>query len=88
MSRLGGRSGGSTAGASVHEEETLDQVKIDRQLLRRLAVFIRPYTRRVVIAIAILLVSSVIDLVFPLLIKRGIDDCIRRAACTSSSSSR
>ncbi|MCA9728522.1 MAG: ABC transporter ATP-binding protein, partial [Candidatus Eisenbacteria bacterium] len=77
MSRLGGRSGGSTAGASVHEEETLDQVKIDRQLLRRLAVFIRPYTRRVVIAIAILLVSSVIDLVFPLLIKRGIDDCIR-----------
>ena len=60
-----------------HEEETLDQVKLDRRLFRRMSTLVRPYTKRVVLAIVLLLVSSVIDLVFPLLVKKGIDESIR-----------
>lgn len=60
-----------------HEEETLDQIKLDRRLIRRMATLVRPYRGRVVVAVALLLVSSLIDLVFPLLIKKGIDESIR-----------
>lgn len=71
------RTGAARVSSADSDEETLDQVKVDRQQLRRLTKYVRPYRGTIVIAVALLLVSSLIDLAFPLLVKRGIDQGIR-----------
>ena len=58
--------------ASEHDEEVLGKV-YDGRLARRLLAYVRPYRRIVVGALALLLCSSLLQLVGPLLTRRVID---------------
>jgi len=58
--------------APEHEEEVLGRV-YDRRLARRLVAYVRPYRRIVAGALALLLCSSLLQLVGPLLTRRVID---------------
>lgn len=70
MSRL------ARANADLAGDET-PATKLDRRLVRRLFAFVGPYRGLLVLAIFLLLLTSLLDLVFPLLVARGIDDYIR-----------
>lgn len=60
---------------SVHEEEILGKA-YDSQLMLRLLSFLKPYTWQVVAAVFILLLTSLLELAGPYLIKIAIDEHI------------
>ncbi len=61
---------------SAFEEETLGKA-YDRQLIRRLLPFIRPYLPRVLLAVLALLAASILQLLGPKLTQVGIDQYIQ-----------
>jgi len=63
---------------SVHEEETLGKA-YDRRLMRRLLGFLRPYRWSVLLAVAVLIAGSLIELAGPYLTRIAIDDHIRHS---------
>ncbi|MCA9754695.1 MAG: ABC transporter ATP-binding protein [Candidatus Eisenbacteria bacterium] len=71
MSRLG-RPSPHAAG-----EETAGTPKLDHRLTKRLLAFVGPYKALLFVSILLLLLTSLVDLVFPLLVAKGIDDYIR-----------
>ena len=71
MSRLGKPS------PHMDGDETTLAPKLDHRLARRLIAFVGPYRGLLVLSILLLLLTSVVDLVFPLLVAKGIDDYIR-----------
>ena len=64
-----------TAPAGIHEEDALGRV-YDARLMRRLLVYVRPYRRLVVGAIALLFVDGGVQVVGPLLTRHVIDVAI------------
>jgi len=60
---------------NIHEEEKLTKT-YDATLMRRLLQYVRPYWRRMILAIALLFVASVLDIIGPYLTKIGIDEHI------------
>ena len=58
-----------------HEEQELGKV-YDAALMRRLLRYLKPYKGRVAIGLVLLVLSSLIGLIGPILIKIGIDDYI------------
>uniref|UniRef100_A0A7C4XJV3 ABC transporter ATP-binding protein n=1 Tax=candidate division WOR-3 bacterium TaxID=2052148 RepID=A0A7C4XJV3_UNCW3 len=56
----------------IIEEET-DRRKRDIRLINRLLPYFRPYLKKVIVAIVFLLLSTVLSLIGPVLIKRAID---------------
>jgi ATP-binding cassette subfamily B protein len=60
---------------SIHEEEALGKA-YDAHLMRRLLGYLRPYRWRVVLAVAMLVVASAVELVGPWLTKVAIDSAI------------
>ncbi len=75
MSKLAARIG-PTPGSNF-EDEKVEKPKLDHRLVRRLFAFVGPYKGLLGLAILLLLLTSLIDLAFPLLVARGIDDYIR-----------
>lgn len=71
MSRLG-----SPSPHADGEEKTVTP-KLDHRLAQRLLAFVGPYRGLLVLSILLLLLTSLVDLVFPLLVAKGIDDYIR-----------
>ncbi len=63
---------------SVHEEETLGK-SYDSRLMRRLLGFLRPYRWSVLLAVAVLIAGSMIELAGPYLTRIAIDDHIRNS---------
>jgi len=63
--------------SGFHEEQELGKV-YDAALMRRLLAYLRPYARKVVLALVLLVLSSLLSLVGPFLIMVGIDDYIAR----------
>jgi len=63
---------------SVHEEETLGKA-YDRRLMRRLLGFLRPYRWSVLLAVAVLIAGSLIELAGPYLTRIAIDEHIRNS---------
>ena len=63
--------------SGFHEEQELGKV-YDAALMRRLLAYLRPYARKVAHALALLVLSSLLSLVGPFLVKVGIDDYIAR----------
>lgn len=63
---------------SVHEEETLGKAYDSRQM-RRLLGFLRPYRWSVLLAVALLIAGSLIELAGPYLTRIAIDDHIRNS---------
>ncbi len=61
---------------SVHVEEEALGKAYDARLMRRLLAYLRPYRARVVFAIALLLLGSLVELVGPWLTKLAIDRAI------------
>jgi ATP-binding cassette, subfamily B, multidrug efflux pump len=59
----------------IHEEEALGKA-YDARLMRRLLRYLRPYRRRVVVAVLVLLCGSALELVGPWLTKVAIDRAI------------
>jgi len=59
----------------MHEEEVLGKA-YDARLMRRLLAYLRPYWRQVLIALAAIVSSSVLQLAQPYLMKLAIDDYI------------
>ncbi len=59
------------------EVERLYQPRLDRVVLARLLGYARPYRGRIAIAIVLLLVVAGLELLFPLLTRRGIDRYIQ-----------
>ncbi|MBD3161458.1 MAG: ATP-binding cassette domain-containing protein [Candidatus Eisenbacteria bacterium] len=59
------------------EEEPLYRKQIDRRLLARLLQFVRPHRSRLILAVVLLVLLSVAELAFPLLMKTGIDRYIK-----------
>jgi ATP-binding cassette subfamily B protein len=57
--------------------ERLYQPKVDRVVLGRLLQYARPYRARLLLAVGLLLAVSGAELLFPLLTRSAIDDCIR-----------
>ena len=66
---------GTPTVSEFHEEQELGKV-YDGALMRRLLAYLRPYLLKVIVALVLLVVSSLLGLVGPLLIKIGIDDYI------------
>jgi ATP-binding cassette subfamily B protein len=60
---------------NIHEEEKLTKT-YDAALMRRLLQYVRPYYKRMALAVALLLVASLLGIVGPYLTKIGIDDYI------------
>ncbi|MGH7451001.1 MAG: ABC transporter ATP-binding protein [bacterium] len=60
---------------NIHEEEKLTKT-YDATLMRRLLQYVRPYYKRVALAVALLLVASLLGIAGPYLTKIGIDDYI------------
>jgi ATP-binding cassette subfamily B protein len=60
---------------NIHEEEKLSKT-YDAALMRRLLQYVRPYYKRMALAVALLLVASLLGLAGPYLTKIGIDDYI------------
>ncbi|MEO6213596.1 MAG: ABC transporter ATP-binding protein [Vicinamibacterales bacterium] len=60
---------------SIHEEEVLGKA-YDSRLMQRLLRYLRPYWREVLVALAAIIGSSVLQLAQPYLIKVAIDDYI------------
>ena len=60
---------------SAHEDETLGKA-YDSRLMKRLLVFLRPFRQWVILAIAVLIIGSLIELAGPYLIRIAIDDYI------------
>jgi ATP-binding cassette subfamily B protein len=61
--------------AAAHEEEALGRA-YDARLMRRLLRYLRPYRRRVAIAVLCLLVAAAVELVAPWITKLALDDAI------------
>ncbi|HPN34772.1 MAG TPA: ABC transporter ATP-binding protein [bacterium] len=61
---------------SIHEEETLGKA-YDSRLMRRLMGFLRPYRWSVLLAVAVLIAGSLIELAGPYLTRIAIDNHIR-----------
>jgi len=61
--------------AEFHEEEALGKA-YDGRLMRRLLTYLRPHRKRVVIATILLILTSLLELVGPLLTKAAIDGAI------------
>lgn len=59
------------------EAELLQAPKVDRKVLARLFVYVKPYRSQVVLAVILLLLVSGGELLFPILTQRAIDDYIR-----------
>jgi len=62
--------------AEFHEEEALGKA-YDARLMRRLMTYLRPHRTKVVIATILLILTSLLELVGPLLTKAAIDDAIQ-----------
>jgi len=60
---------------NIHEEEKLTKT-YDATLMRRLLQYVRPYYKRMALAVALLLMASLFGIVGPYLTKIGIDDYI------------
>lgn len=60
---------------NIHEEEKLTKT-YDAALMRRLLRYVRPYYKRVALAVALLLVASLLGIAGPYLTKIGIDEHI------------
>ena len=60
---------------NIHEEEKLTK-SYDAALMRRLLQYVRPYWKRMALAVLLLFVASVLDIAGPYLTKIGIDDYI------------
>ena len=61
--------------AEFHEEEALGKA-YDARLMRRLMTYLRPHRKKVVIATILLILTSLLELVGPLLTKAAIDGAI------------
>jgi ABC-type multidrug transport system fused ATPase/permease subunit len=59
------------------EDEPLYRTQIDRKLLVRLLQLARPHRRVLILSVGLLVVVSVAELAFPLLLKEGVDNYIR-----------
>jgi len=60
---------------NIHEEEKLSK-SYDAALMRRLLQYVRPYWKRMALAVLLLFVASVLDIAGPYLTKIGIDQYI------------
>ena len=60
-----------------HEEEALGKA-YDSRLMRRLLTYLRPHRKKVVLATILLILTSLLELVGPLLTKAAIDGAIRQ----------
>ncbi len=60
---------------NIHEEEKLTKT-YDATLMRRLLQYVRPYYKRMALAVALLLMASLLGIVGPYLTKIGIDEHI------------
>jgi ATP-binding cassette subfamily B protein len=60
---------------NIHEEEKLTKT-YDAALMRRLLQYVRPYWKRMALAVLLLFVASVLDIIGPYLTKIGIDEYI------------
>ena len=60
-----------------HDEEISYRRRIDSKLLGRMLRMVRPYRGRLAAAVALLIALSGAELLFPLLMKTGIDRYIR-----------
>jgi len=60
---------------SIHEEEKLTK-SYDAALMRRLLQYVRPYWKRMALAVLLLFIASVLDIAGPYLTKIGIDEYI------------
>jgi ATP-binding cassette subfamily B protein len=63
---------------NIHEEEKLTKT-YDAALMRRLLRYVRPYYKRMVLAVALLLVASLLGIAGPYLTKIGIDEHIAKS---------
>jgi ATP-binding cassette subfamily B protein len=63
--------------AEFHEEESLGKA-YDSQLMRRLLTYLRPHRKAVIIATILLILTSLLELVGPLLTKAAIDVAIKQ----------
>ncbi|MCI0695232.1 ABC transporter ATP-binding protein/permease [candidate division KSB1 bacterium] len=63
---------------NIHEEEKLTKT-YDAALMRRLLRYVRPYYKRMVLAVALLLVASLLGIAGPYLTKIGIDEHITKS---------
>ena len=66
------------AAPAAHEEEALGRA-YDGRLMRRLLGYLRPYRRRVALAVVCLLVAAAVELVAPWITKLALDDAIPEA---------
>jgi len=57
---------------NMHEEEKLTK-SYDAALMRRLLQYVRPYWKRMALAVLLLFIASVLDIAGPYLVKEGID---------------
>src|SRR6476620_12151949 len=64
--------GGNMAGANFEDDEILGKA-YDGRLMRRLAIFVRPYWRRLALAMALLFGAAFAELAPPYLVSRAID---------------
>ncbi len=64
-----------TPAHSIHDEEILGKA-YDGRLMRRLLTYLRPYRRRVVLSVLLLLVVTVLQLAGPILVQIAIDKYI------------
>ncbi|PYX86107.1 MAG: antibiotic ABC transporter ATP-binding protein, partial [Acidobacteria bacterium] len=69
--------------ASIHEEEVLGKA-YDSRLMKRLLKYLRPYTWKVAIALAAIVLKAGADVLGPYLTKIAIDKYLARAADTHS----
>jgi len=60
---------------NIHDEEKLTK-SYDAALMRRLLQYVRPYWKRMALAVLLLFIASVLDIAGPYLTKIGIDDYI------------
>ncbi len=59
-------------GSDFHSEDVIDR-PFDRGLARRLLGYVRPYRRRVVVSLVIIVLGTLLSLIGPILVKEAID---------------
>lgn len=72
------KGGTSSEAEDFHAEDVIDR-PFDRQLARRLLSYIRPYRRRVLLSLGLILVGTTLSLIGPVLMKEAIDGPLRPA---------
>jgi len=74
-----GRPPRAVVGSQISRDEEMFGALFDRGVVRRFITYVRPYRRRVLLAVAAVLVATGAQLAIPLIVRYGIDSAMGRA---------